>query len=69
MEQVKMIKGLLKNWYVDETNYTEPVIVGDIYGHSDFPDGHRIHTSAIVAMVKGKVETKNSIYNLEVREP
>lgn len=52
----------LENWYV----YDSDRVVGDVYGHPRFPDGHHIITSTIDKMSEAEsvCETLNTIYTL-----
>ena len=52
----------LRNW-----RFEGPVLIGNVYGHPRFPNGHKIHTSRIVNFNKrsGIVETLHTFYRLE----
>ena len=64
-----MVTNLLKNWYV-EMYYGRVTIVGKVYNDikGRFDDGTEIRTSQVLKadFVNGVVETKNSVYHLEV---
>jgi hypothetical protein len=58
----------MENW----STFTKPYspgntyLTGEVYGHSRFPDGYRIYTSAIVKEEydKNRITTRNTIYEL-----
>lgn len=63
---------ILKNWGCAESGdgYTPPewrslVLRGEVYGHPNFEDGHRVMTSAIVSARGRLVTTKSREYLLD----
>ena len=64
-----MITNLLRDWEIKEF-FGKYVIVGDVYNDIKrrFNDGARIRTSEVLKIdfVNGVVETRNSVYHLEV---
>lgn len=66
-----MEHNLLKNWYITQMSDKRVVVCGDIYNDikGRFADGTQIHTSRVLKadFVNGVVETKNSVYHLEMR--
>lgn len=66
-----MQTNYLKNWYVTQHSDKRVVICGDIYNDikGRFADGTPIQTSRVLKadFVNGVVETKNSVYHLEMR--
>ena len=64
-----MITNLLKDWTITK-RYGEVVFIGKIYNDIKrrFDDGDEIITSRVlkVDFVNGVVETRNSVYHLEV---
>ena len=67
----KMETNYLKNWYITQRSDKRVVIVGDIYNDikGRFADGTQKQTSRVLKayFVNGVVETKNSVYHLEIR--
>lgn len=66
-----MEHNLLKNWYITQMSDKSVILYGDIYNDIKcrFADGTPIHTSRVLKadFVNGVVETKNSVYHLEMR--
>ena len=66
-----MEHNLLKNWYITQMSDKRVVVCGDIYNDIKcrFADGTPIQTSRVLKadFVNGVVETKNSVYHLEMR--
>lgn len=64
--------NLLKNWFPRVTYDGGIYFVGVIYNDTKgrFADGSLIHTSMVrrVDFTTGVVETKNSVYNLDLEE-
>lgn len=59
-------EALLRNWrFIKEGDAI--MVVGTVYGHPRFPDGHRIHTSKVLRYnpKPDVVETLNTFYKLE----
>ena len=67
-----METNYLKNWYFERRSDGNVVINGNIYNDIKcrFRDGTPIHTSRVLKadFVNGVVETKNSVYHLEMRK-
>ena len=65
-----MKSNYLKNWWIERVSTGDVVIKGEIYNDSKerFEDGALIRTSSVrnIDFIQGVVETRNSIYNLEV---
>lgn len=63
--------NLLKNWVIKRTNNGSVIIYGIIYNDikKRFPDGTEIHTSKVLKadFVNGVIETRNSVYHLELK--
>lgn len=55
-----MKKAILKNVTFLETGNGKWQMVGDVYGHPDFEEGKRVHTSSIQ-----KIITRNTEYTIE----
>lgn len=66
-----MITNLLKNWVIQRLDGGNVIIWGAIYNDikNRFPDGTKIHTSKVLKadFVNGVIETKNSVYHLELK--
>ena len=66
-----MEHNLLKNWYITQMSDKSVILYGNIYNDIKrrFADGTPIHTSRVLKadFVNGVVETKNSVYHLEMR--
>lgn len=66
-----METNYLKNWYITQTSDKSVFLYGNIYNDIKcrFADGTPIHTSRVLKadFVNGVVETKNSVYRLEMR--
>lgn len=65
-----MQTNLLKNWTIER--WGDSVIVyGDVYNDikKRFNDGDHIHTSKVLKadFVNGVIETRNSVYHLELK--
>lgn len=64
-----MITNLLKDWTITKC-YNEVVFIGKIYNDikKRFSDGTEIRTSQVLKadFVNGIIETRNSVYHLEV---
>jgi hypothetical protein len=67
----KMEHNLLKKWYILKMSNNAVVICGNIYNDikGRFSNGTEIQTSRVLKadFVNGVVETKNSVYHLELR--
>lgn len=65
-----METNYLKNWYIVTIRGRKIVVCGDIFRDikGRFPDGTHIQTSRVlkVDFVNGVVETRNSVYHLEL---
>ena len=66
-----METNFLKNWYITQREDKVVILHGQIYNDIKcrFADGTPIHTSRVLKadFVNGVVETKNSVYHLEMR--
>lgn len=66
-----MQTNYLKNWYITQHSDKSVILYGNIYNDIKcrFADGTPIHTSRVLKadFVNGVVETKNSVYHLEMR--
>ena len=66
-----MKTNYLKNWYFERRTDGNVVLMGNIYNDIKcrFADGTPIHTSRVLKadFVNGVVETRNSVYHLEMR--
>ena len=66
-----MITNLLKDWVIQRTNNGSVIIYGIIYNDikKRFPDGTEIQTSKVLKadFVNGVIETRNSVYHLELK--
>ncbi|MBR2343000.1 MAG: hypothetical protein IKA64_01955 [Clostridia bacterium] len=66
-----METNYLKDWYFERRGDGNVIIMGTIYNDIKrrFADGTSIHTSRVLKadFVNGVVETKNSVYHLELR--
>ena len=65
----KRIGGTIENWsIVDYFGSGRNVVIGDVYGDSNWPEGFAIRTSEIVKVVatadNSEVETLNTVYKL-----
>ena len=67
-----MRTNLLKDWKILLLNGNDVIIYGYIYNDikKRFEDGTYIHTSKVLKadFVNGVVETRNSVYYLEIKE-
>ena len=65
-----MITNLLKNWEIRRLPIGRVVVIGNIYNDikKRFEDGMVIRTSEVLKadFVNGIIETRNSVYHLEV---
>lgn len=65
--------NLLKNWDIHRALDGDVVVVGTIYNDAKgrFEDGTIIRTSTVrnVDFVTGILETRNTLYNLDLRRP
>ena len=65
-----MKDNYLKNWYITQHSDKSVILYGDIYNDIEchFADGTQIQTSRVIKadFVNGVVETKNSVYHLEM---
>ena len=62
---------ILENWsigFAEENPYTPPenrlVLVGEVYGHPEHPDGKIVRTSRIISVCKNIVNTAHNEYTL-----
>ena len=58
----------LRNWHFEWLPYERcNIAIGDVYGHPNFSDGYRIHTSKIIDFSKryGVIQTLHTFYQLE----
>lgn len=66
-----METNYLRNWRVSHRFDGAVIIWGEVYNDikGRFADGTEIHTSRVLKadFVNGVVETKNSVYHLEIR--
>ena len=64
-----MITNYIKNWRIEKIR-DSVIIFGEIYNDikKRFADGTEIHTSKVLKadFVNGVVETRNSVYHLEI---
>jgi hypothetical protein len=64
-----MKTNLLKDWTIERWN-NSVIIIGKVYNDikGRFKDGEEIHTSKVLKadFVNGVVETRNSVYHLEL---
>lgn len=61
-------EALLKNWEFEWLNGAQcNILHGDVYGHPEFKDGQRIHTSKVLEVNQkyGIAETLHTFYKLE----